>query len=88
MDHPVGGVDHRGAGIVRLAGDGGPAREGRNLHRARGGADLEEQQKVTNSLDRIDRWGKSLTVVSVILLMVVGSLWALDAWRAAYETAK
>ena len=50
--------------------------------------DLEEQQKVTKSLDRIDRWGKSLTVVSVILLMVVGSMWALDVWRAAYETPK
>lgn len=50
--------------------------------------DLEEQVKVTKSLERIDRWGKSLTMVSVILLLVVGSLWALDVWRAAYETAK
>jgi hypothetical protein len=50
--------------------------------------DLEEQVKVTQSLERIDRWGKSLTMVSVILLLVVGSLWALDVWRAAYETAK
>jgi len=50
--------------------------------------DLEEQVRVTQSLDRIDRWGKSLTMVSVILLVVVGSLWALDVWRAAYETAK
>ena len=50
--------------------------------------DLEEQEKVTKALDRIDRWGKSLTVISVVLLLVVGSLWAMDAWRAAYETAK
>ena len=48
--------------------------------------DLAEQNKISRVLARIDLWGKTLTVVSVVLILVMGSMWAWDSWQAAYRT--
>ena len=47
--------------------------------------DLEAQARISKALSRIDLWGKTLTVVSVALVLVIGSLWAVDAWQAPYR---
>jgi hypothetical protein len=48
--------------------------------------DLEEQQRIGKTLARIDLWGKTLTVVSVVLIVVMGSMWMWDLWKQSYKT--
>ena len=48
--------------------------------------DLAEQAEIAKKLARIDLWGKTLTVLSVALIVVLGSMWIVDVWRAAYQT--
>jgi hypothetical protein len=48
--------------------------------------DVEEQQRIAKTLGRIDLWGKTLTVLSVLLIVAIGSIWAWDAWLAPYRS--
>ena len=44
---------------------------------------LEEQ--IAKTLVRIDRWGKTLTVVSALLVLTIGAAWLYNGWLKANE---
>jgi len=41
---------------------------------------LERQTAIASKLKRIDLWGKALTVVSTILMVILGSAWLYNGW--------
>jgi len=54
------------------------------LHVMEGDAGLiPHQQEIAHKLEVIDRWGKSLTVVTAIVGLIVGGLWVYQSWVAA-----
>ncbi len=57
------------------------------LHIVEGEEEEHAQERIARSLARIDRWGKAFTVLSVLLIVVIGSVWAWDAWQAAYKAS-
>jgi hypothetical protein len=44
---------------------------------------IPQQQAIAQKLEMIDRWGKSLTVVTVVFGLIVGGLWVYQGWVAA-----
>ena len=44
---------------------------------------IPHQQELAHKLEVIDRWGKSLTVVTVVFGMIVGALWVYQGWVSA-----
>ena len=57
------------------------------LHIVEGEVEEHAQERIAKALVRIDLWGKTFTVVSVLLMVVIGSVWAWDAWQAAYKSS-
>lgn len=44
---------------------------------------IPQQEAVAHKLALIDRWGKSLTVVTVVFGLIVGGLWVYQGWVTA-----
>ena len=58
-------------------------REGQvgGLHVADGDPALDQREtEIARSLARIDFWGKTLTVLSAILILAIGSIWLYNGW--------
>ncbi len=54
------------------------------LHVAGGDPALAlRETEIARSLARIDFWGKTLTVLSVILILSIGSIWLYKGWLEA-----
>ena len=59
------------------------------VHLAEGEANIIPQQAtVAQKLDKIDSWGKTLTVVDVAFLVVLLSVVCYNAWHTSLETMK
>ena len=41
---------------------------------------VPHQREIAHKLEVIDRWGKSLTVLTVVVGLVVGGLWVYQGW--------
>ena len=41
---------------------------------------IPHQQEVAQKLDVIDRWGKSLTIVTVVFGLALAALWVYQGW--------
>jgi hypothetical protein len=50
-----------------------------SLHVLQGGP-IGEQLAVANKLDKIDKWGKILTVIVVILGLLIGAAYVYQVW--------
>jgi ABC-type transport system involved in cytochrome c biogenesis permease subunit len=44
---------------------------------------IPQQVALGNKLDAIDRWGKSLTVFTVTLGVIIAAVFLVEAWRAS-----
>jgi hypothetical protein len=54
------------------------------LHVMEGDASMiPHQQEIAHKLEVIDRWGKSLTAVTVAFGLILGLLWVYQGWVAA-----
>jgi hypothetical protein len=49
---------------------------------------ISEQVTVARKLDKIDYWGKTLTVVDIAFLAVLLGIVFYNAWRTSLETMK
>jgi hypothetical protein len=49
---------------------------------------ISQQVTVARKLEKIDYWGKTLTVVDVAFLVVLIGIVAFNAWRISLETIK
>jgi len=49
---------------------------------------IPEQVEVAKRVDKIDRWGKTLTLVDVAFLTVLLSIVFYNAWQISLETMK
>ena len=58
-------------------------REDDTLHVTHGATAVTEQVEVAHRLDIIDKWGKVLTVVTVVYSVVVGALFVYQQWVRA-----
>jgi hypothetical protein len=64
--------------VVKREGEAG------GLHVAAGDVGLEQKEtEIARSLVRIDFWGKTLTVLSAILILAIGSIWLYNGWLEA-----
>lgn len=54
-----------------------------SLHVTHGAAAVPQQAHVADRLDAIDKWGKILTIVTVIYGLIVGSLFVYQQWVRA-----
>ena len=41
--------------------------------------DAEVEEQLTRKIARIERWGKTLTVASAFLILVIGCMWVLSS---------
>lgn len=48
---------------------------------------VSQQVTVANKLDVIDKWGKLLTVIAVVVGLVVGALYVYQLWVQSSSTA-
>jgi hypothetical protein len=44
---------------------------------------IPHQQEIAHKLEVVDRWGKSLTAVTVAFGLILGLLWVYQGWVAA-----
>jgi hypothetical protein len=44
---------------------------------------IPHQEEIAHKLAVIDRWGKSLTAVTVLFGLIVGALWVYQGWVSA-----
>jgi hypothetical protein len=44
---------------------------------------IPRQQAIAHKLEVIDRWGKSLTVLTIVFGLVIGALWVYQSWVTA-----
>jgi hypothetical protein len=44
---------------------------------------IPHQQEIAHKLEVIDRWGKSLTALTVVFGLIVGGLWVYQGWVSA-----
>jgi hypothetical protein len=52
-----------------------------SLHVMEGAARMiPHQQEIAHKLEVIDRWGKSLTVLTLVFGLIVGALWVYQGW--------
>jgi len=51
-----------------------------NIHVLHGDAVLPQQEAIAHKLDVIDKWGKILTVVTVVFGLLVGAAYIYDAF--------
>lgn len=64
--------------VVKREGEAG------GLHVAAGDVALAQREtQIARSLTRIDFWGKTLTVLSAILILAIGSIWLYNGWLEA-----
>ena len=62
--------------------------EDATLHVMEGDARLiPHQHEVAQKLEVVDKWGKLLTVVTVVFGAILGVWWAYQSWIAANESA-
>jgi hypothetical protein len=60
------------------------AGEDDTLHVMEGDARMiPHQQEIAHKLEVIDRWGKSLTILTVAVGLVIGGLWVYQGWVTA-----
>jgi hypothetical protein len=60
------------------------AGEDDTLHVMEGDAAMiPHQQAIAHKLEVIDRWGKSLTALTVVFGLTLGALWVYQGWVAA-----
>ena len=56
------------------------------LHVASANAAIPElEEQIAKTLGRIDRWGKTLTVISALLVLAIGATWLYNGWLKANE---
>lgn len=48
----------------------------------------ELETRIASTLARIDLWGKTLTVISVVLVLAIGSVWLYNGWLKANEVIR
>jgi hypothetical protein len=58
-------------------------REDDTLHVSHGSSAVSQQVDVAHRLDAIDKWGKTLTVVTVVYCLIVGALFVYQQWLRA-----
>jgi hypothetical protein len=58
-------------------------REDDTLHVLHGATAVPEQESVAHKLDAIDKWGKLLTIVTVVYGGIVGALFVYQQWLRA-----
>ncbi len=46
------------------------------------------EEKIAKTLVRIDRWGKTLTAVSALLVLAIGIAWLYNGWLKANEIVR
>ena len=44
---------------------------------------IPQQQEIAHKLEVIDRWGKSLTIVTLVVGLIIGALWVYQGWVSA-----
>jgi hypothetical protein len=49
---------------------------------------ISEQATVARKLDKIDYWGKTLTIVDIAFLVVLLGIVFFNAWRSSLESMK
>ena len=60
------------------------AGEDDTLHVMEGDAAMiPHQQEIAHKLETIDRWGKSLTALTVVFGLVLGAVWVYQGWVTA-----
>lgn len=45
----------------------------------------ETEARIARKLSKIDLWGKTLTVVSAVLILAIGAIWLYNGWLKANE---
>jgi hypothetical protein len=58
-------------------------REDDTLHVTHGGSAVSQQMDVAHRLDVIDKWGKTLTIVTVVYCLIVGAIFVYQQWVRA-----
>lgn len=58
-------------------------REDDSLHVTHGAGAVSQQTEIANRLDAIDKWGKTLTVVTVVYCLIVGAVFVYQQWVRA-----
>jgi len=53
------------------------------LHVLGAGPAIARQASVANKLDLIDKWGQTVTIIAVIYVVILGSLFAYQQWIRA-----
>jgi hypothetical protein len=61
-------------------------REDDTLHVLHGTAVIPDQTNLAHKLDIIDKWGKILTVITAVYVLVVGGLYVYQQWVTASTT--
>lgn len=54
-----------------------------NIHVLHGAAAVPEQEAISHKLDVIDKWGKILTVITVVFGLLLGAAYAYDSFVRA-----
>ena len=54
-----------------------------NIHVLHGAAVVSEQEAIAHKLDVIDKWGKIMTVVTVVFGLLLGAAYAYDSFVKA-----
>lgn len=58
-------------------------KEDDTLHVLHGATVVPQQESVAHKLDFIDKWGKMLTIITVIYCSIVGALFVYQQWLRA-----
>ena len=53
------------------------------LHVVESEQEQEQETRLATKLARIDLWGKTLTVVSALLILAIGLVWVYSGWLKA-----
>jgi hypothetical protein len=56
------------------------SKEDDNIHVLDGGAVAQQQTQVAQKLDQIDKWGKTLTVITLVFGVVLAAFYVYQGW--------
>jgi hypothetical protein len=64
------------------------SKEDDQLHVMGGAAVSQQQTQVAQKLDQIDKWGKTLTVITVVFGLVLAAAYIYQGWVSASKIAE
>jgi len=61
------------------------SQEDDSLHVLQGGAAISQQVVVANKLEQIDKWGKIMTVITVVFGLLVAAAYVYQVWTQSTQ---